>query len=228
MSSFISRSFIKFRKYIVAGLLVWVPLGITILAIKLLVDLLDRSLVLLPPPIRPEQLLGFPIPGLGIILSAVIILTTGLVVTNFAGRKMVIWREEILDRIPLVRSIYSAVKQVTQTVFSSEKTSFRQVLLIEYPRKGAWTLAFQTGETIENFRKLTGEDLVTIFVPTTPNPTSGVVIMVPREDTIKLDLSVEDALKFIMSLGVVTPGSNPKKYSKVTGLDFSELNKPKK
>lgn len=224
MSSFISRSFIKIRKYIVAGLLVWVPLGITILAIKLLVDLLDRSLVLLPPPIRPEQLLGFPIPGLGIILSTVIILVTGLVVTNFAGRKMVSWGEELLDRIPLVRSIYSAVKQVTQTVFTSDETSFRQVLLIEYPRKGAWTLAFQTGETIENFRELTGEDLITIFVPTTPNPTSGVVIMVPREDAIKLDISVEDALKFIMSLGVVTPGSHPRKYSKIADLDLSDLN----
>ncbi len=228
MSSLISKSFIKIRKYIVAGLLVWVPLGITILAIKLLVDLLDRSLVLLPPPIRPEQLLGFPIPGLGIILSTVIILVTGLVVTNFAGRKMVNWGEMLLDRIPLVRSIYSAVKQVTQTVFSSGETSFRQVLLIEYPRKGAWTLAFQTGETIDNFRKLTGEDLITIFVPTTPNPTSGVIIMIPREDAIKLDINVEDALKFIMSLGVVTPGSNPRKYSKIADLDLSELNKPKK
>ena len=228
MSSFISRSFIKFRKYIVAGLLVWVPLGITILAIKLLVDLLDRSLVLLPPPIRPEQLLGFPMPGLGIILSGVIIFSTGLVVTNFVGRKMVNWGEEVLARIPLVSSIYSAVKQVTQTVFSSDTTSFRQVLLIEYPRKGMWTMAFRTSETIDDFSKLTGEDLITIFVPTTPNPTSGVVVMLPREDTIKLDISVEDALKFIMSLGVVMPGSNPEKYSKITGLDLSELNKPKK
>ena len=228
MPSFVSRSFSKIRKYIVAGLLVWVPLGITILAIKLLVDLLDRSLVLLPPSLRPEQLLGFPVPGLGIILSAALILITGLVVTNLAGRKMMNWGERALDRIPLVRSIYSAVKQVTQTVFSSDKNSFRQVLLIEYPRKGAWTLAFQTGETIENFRKLTGEDLITIFVPTTPNPTSGVIIMLPRKDAIKLDITVEDALKFIMSLGVVTPGSNPKKYSKITKLDFSELNNPKK
>ena len=225
MSSLISRSFIKFRKYIIAGLLVWVPLGVTVLAIKLLVDLLDRSLLLLPSAIRPEQLLGFPIPGLGIILSAVIILVTGLVVTNLVGRKMVIWGEEVLDRIPLVSSIYSAVKQVTQTVFSADKASFRQVLLIEYPRKGTWTMAFQTGETIENFSQLTGQDLVTIFVPTTPNPTSGVVIMLPKKDVIKLDISVEDALKFIMSLGVVMPGSNPEKYSKIAGLDLSDLSK---
>lgn len=228
MTPFLSKPLLYIRKYLIAGLIVWVPLGITIFAIKLMVNLLDRSLVLLPPGLRPEQLLGFPLPGLGIIISAIVILATGLIVTNFLGRKMVGMGETILDKIPLVRSIYSAVKQVTQTLISTDTNSFRQVLLIEYPRKGAWTLSFQTGEAMPVFNELTGENLLTVFVPTTPNPTSGVIIMLPEDDVIKLDLDVEDALKFIMSLGVVTPGSNPKRLSKVVDLDISELQKKPK
>lgn len=197
------------RRYIIAGLLIWVPVGITVLIIKLFVDLLDRTLLLLPPSLRPENLIGFDIPGLGIFISAFIIITTGFVVTNIVGRKMVNLGENILDRIPLVRSIYSAVKQVTQTILSSDKNSFRQVLLIQYPRKGVWTLAFQTGEGIPTFNELTGVQLFTVFIPTTPNPTSGFILMVPETEAMKLDIDVEDALKFIMSLGVVTPGSNP-------------------
>lgn len=224
MSSFIPKYFSRIRQYIVAGLLVWVPLGITILVIKLLVDLLDRSLLLLPPSFRPEQLLGVSIPGFGIFLSAFIIIVTGLVVTNLAGRKLIHLGEDLLNRIPLVRSIYSAVKQVTQTLVSSEKNSFRQVVLIQYPRKGAWTLAFQTGETMSGFNELTGEKLITIFIPTTPNPTSGFILMLPMDEVIMLDINVEDALKFIMSLGVVTPGSNPKNFSEVTNLDLTKLN----
>lgn len=197
------------RRYIIAGLLVWVPVGITILIIKLFVDLLDRTLLLLPHQLRPENLLGFDIPGLGIFISAFIIITTGFVVTNFIGRRMVNFGENILDRIPLVRSIYSAVKQVTQTILSSDKNSFRQVVLIQYPRKGVWTLAFQTGEAMATFNELTNEQLLTVFIPTTPNPTSGFILMIPEDEVIKLDIDVEDALKFIMSLGVVTPGSKP-------------------
>lgn len=195
------------RRYIIAGLLVWVPVGITILVIKLFVDLLDRSLLLLPQQFRPENLLGFDIPGLGVFISAFIIITTGFIVTNFVGRKMVTLGENILDRIPLVRSVYSAVKQVTSTILSSDQNSFRQVLLIQYPRKGVWTLAFQTSNGMPSFNELTGEQLVTVFIPTTPNPTSGFILMIPKNEVTKLDIDVEDALKFIMSLGVVTPGS---------------------
>ncbi len=223
--SLFSKPFLYIRKYIIAGLIVWVPLGITIFAIKLMVDLLDRSLVLLPPSLRPEQLLGFPLPGLGIVISTLVIIVTGLVVTNLVGRKMVGIGENILDRIPLVRSIYSAVKQVTQTLISSDKNSFRQVVLIEYPRKEIWTLAFLTGDTIPTFSELTHKTLHTVFVPTTPNPTSGVIIMLPDEDIIRVDLDVEDALKFIMSLGVVAPGSTSKRYSEVVNMDLSELKK---
>ncbi len=225
MRSLFSKPFIYIRKYIIAGLLVWVPLGITILVIKLLIDLLDRSLVLLPPSLRPEELLGFPLPGLGILISAFVIITTGLVVTNLAGRKMISLGEKLLDRIPLVRSIYSAVKQVTQTIISSDKNSFRQVVLIQYPRQDAWTLAFQTGDTMPDFNTLTGKELLTVFVPTTPNPTSGFILMLPKDEVILLDIDVEDALKFIMSLGVVTPGSDSRRFSKVVNLDLSTLQK---
>ncbi len=198
------------RRYLIAGLLVWVPLGITVLVIKVLVDLMDQTLLLLPPAWRPEALLGLQIPGLGIVLAAVVVLATGVIVANLAGRKLVeIW-EAVLGRIPLVRSIYSAVKQVLETVFSSGGKSFRRVLMIEYPRKGVWTLAFQTGDGAEAIQSKTEQRLITVFIPTTPNPTSGFVLLVPEAEVIELDMNVEDGLKFIMSLGVVAPAAPPK------------------
>ncbi|MCK5813495.1 MAG: DUF502 domain-containing protein [Cocleimonas sp.] len=198
---------VKLRKYLITGLLVWVPLGITILVIKLLVDLLDKTLLLLPHALRPETLIGFDIPGLGIILSTLFVFSSGFIITNFAGKRLVLWGEDLLERIPLVRSIYSALKQVTETVLTSDKNSFRQVVLIEYPRKGIWTIGFQTSDSPEEFNQLADHKLLTIFVPTTPNPTSGYILMMPEEDIKKLDMDVEDALKMVMSLGVVTPKS---------------------
>lgn len=198
---------IKLRKYLITGLLVWVPLGITILVIKLLVDLLDKTLLLLPHALRPETLIGVDIPGLGIILSILFVFSSGFIITNFAGKRLVSWGEDLLNRIPLVRSIYSALKQVTETVLTSDKNSFRQVVLIEYPRKGIWTIGFQTSDSPDEFNQLVGKKLLTIFVPTTPNPTSGYILMMPEEDITKLDMDVEDALKMVMSLGVVTPKS---------------------
>ncbi len=196
---------LKLRKYIITGLLIWVPLGITILVIKLLVDLLDRTILFLPPTWRPEILFGFDIPGIGIIISSVIIFTTGFFLTNFAGRRLIKWGEGLLERIPLVRSIYSAVKQVTETILSSDSDTFSEVLLIEYPRKGVWTLCFKTGESPQPFDDIAEKKLITVFVPTTPNPTSGFILFVPRNEVTKLDIDVEDALKLVMSLGVVTP-----------------------
>ena len=196
---------LKLRKYIITGLLIWVPLGITILVIKLLVDLLDRTILFLPPTWRPEILFGFDIPGIGIIISSVIIFTTGFFLTNFAGRRLIKWGEGLLERIPLVRSIYSAVKQVTETILSSDSDTFSEVLLIEYPRKGVWTLCFKTGESPQPFDDIAEKKLITVFVPTTPNPTSGFILFVPRDEVSKLDIDVEDALKLVMSLGVVTP-----------------------
>ena len=201
--------FAKLRKYIITGLLIWVPLGITIFVIKLLVNLMDQTIVLLPPAWRPEALFGFEIPGLGIVISAMVIFITGFFLTNIAGRRIIGLWENLLDRIPLVRSIYSSVKQVTHTILSSDKDTFNEVLLIEYPRKGVWTLCFKTSDSPKTFDEATGKDLVTVFVPTTPNPTSGFILFVPREDVKKMDLDVEDALKLVMSLGVVTPDGKP-------------------
>jgi uncharacterized membrane protein len=213
----------KLRKYIITGLLIWVPLGITIFVVKLLVDLMDRTIVLLPPAWRPDQLFGFDIPGLGIVISAMVIFVTGFFLTNFVGRRLILIWEKLLDRIPLVRSIYSSVKQVTHTILSSDVDTFNEVLLIEYPRKGVWTLCFKTSDSPESFDKVTGENLVTVFVPTTPNPTSGFILFVPKSEVIKIDIDVEDALKLVMSLGVVTPDSQAK--NKITTDNLAKANK---
>ncbi|MCK5663949.1 MAG: DUF502 domain-containing protein, partial [Thiotrichaceae bacterium] len=151
----------KLRKYIITGLLIWIPLGITVLVIKLLVDLMDKTILFLPPAWRPEVLFGFDIPGLGIIVSSVIIFVTGFFLTNFAGRRLIKWGENVLERIPLVRSIYSSVKQVTETVLSSDGDTFSAVYLIEYPRKGIWTLCFKTGNSPKFMDKAADDKLVT-------------------------------------------------------------------
>ena len=206
------------RKYILTGLLLWIPLGITILVVKLLVDLLDRSLILLPPPLRPESLIGFSLPGLGILISAIVLIVTGYLIIRFADRKLLEWGEMWLGRIPFVRSIYSASKQVTETILSADKNAFRDVYLIEYPRKGIWTFGFQTGNGIQEAKNYTKEDLITVFIPTTPNPTSGFIMLVPRGDAKKMDIDVEDALKLIVSLGVVTPNETKQNENKPTDI----------
>lgn len=193
------------RRYFLAGLLVWVPLGITLLVIKLLIELLDRTLLLLPPAYRPDALFGYAGPGLGIVFFVAIVLLTGMFVANFFGRKLVGLWEAILARIPLVRSIYSASKQVLEALFSAGGESFRKVLLIEYPRKGLYTLAFQTGNASREIQTKTANHLITVFVPTTPNPTSGFILMVPKDEVLELEMSVEDGLKLLVSLGVVAP-----------------------
>lgn len=201
----------SFRRYLIAGILVWLPLGVTVLVVRLFVDLMDRSLVLLPPKYHPEQWLGFSIPGFGVILSVLIIFVTGVIAANLFGRQLLRLWESLLSRIPLVRSVYSGVKQITETVFSPSGQSFRKVLLIEYPRQGLWTLAFQTGTDVGEAQQKTGEEVINVYVPTTPNPTSGFFIMVPRKDVQELDMSVDEGLKMIISMGVVVPeaGKNP-------------------
>ena len=191
-----------------AGLLVWVPLGVTLLIVSFLVDLMDQTLRLLPESIQPENLLGFRIPGLGAVLTAVIVFVTGMIVTNLFGLQLFTIGERLLQRIPLVRSIYASVKQVTESMFSKGR-AFRKVVLVEYPRQGMWSLAFQTGTGAEEVRDKTGRDVTNVFIPTTPNPTSGFFLMVPREDVIELDMSVDDGLKMLLSVGVVVP--EPKK-----------------
>ena len=195
-----------FRRYLIAGLLVWVPVGITWFVIKFMIDLMDQTVLLLPESLRPEHLLGYRIWGLGVVLTVVILLVTGMIVANLVGRKLVSIGERLLDRIPLVRSIYSGVKQVMETMLAGSGKSFRSVVLVEYPRKEMWTLAFLTGERgVKEMEDKTGHELSHIFVPTTPNPTSGFFLVVPSSDVIILDMSIDDGLKMIMSAGVVVP-----------------------
>ena len=195
----------KLRRYFVAGLLVWIPLGVTIFILRVLIGLMDRSLLLVPGKYRPEELLGFAIPGLGIILTLLVVLVTGLLAANFVGRSMVGFWESLLQRIPVVRSVYSASKNFAEIVFSDSDQSFKKVLLIEYPRKGIYSLAFQTATNLGEVQGRTGEPVVCTFVPTTPNPTSGFIIIVPKRDVIELDMEIDEALKMIISLGVVIP-----------------------
>ena len=190
----------KFRTIIVAGLLVWVPLGATIFVLRLLISLfgnLDSWL---------SDQLGLPIAGIGILLALLVLLGTGLIAANYFGKRFVSFWESLLERIPLVRNIYSAVKRFAEIVLSDSSQSFSKVLLIEYPRKGLYSLSFQTSQDLGEVQGKTGEDLVCVFVPTTPNPTSGLILMVPKQDVIELDMGVEDALKMVISLGVVVPG----------------------
>ncbi len=194
------------KRYLIAGLLVWLPLGVTVLVIRLLVNFMDKLLVFIPMEYHPDTLLGFHIPGLGVVLAVLVVLITGVIVANFFGRQLVAAWESLLGRIPLVRTIYHSVKQVAVTIFSSQGKSFRKVLLIEYPRKGIYTLAFQTGDAVAEVREKSGREVINVFVPTTPNPTSGFFIMVPEEDVQVLDMSIDEALKMIMSLGVIVPG----------------------
>lgn len=191
------------RSYLLAGLVVWLPIIVTFVVLRFMIDLLDKSIALLPDAYRPEQLFGFHLPGFGVLFSLILLFVTGLLVTNFLGQHFMRWGEAILDRIPLVRSIYSATKQVMETVFSSNSQAFRKVLLVEYPRKDMWTIAFQTGTANAAVIAHTGVEMISIFVPTTPNPTSGFLMMVPKSDAKELSMSVDDALKLVISLGVV-------------------------
>jgi len=195
----------RLRRYLFAGLLIWLPVVVTVFVLKFLVGLMDRTLLLLPAVWRPEAVLGFGIPGLGLLLAFLVLLVTGLAVTNLVGRQLVSWWEEFMQRIPVVRSIYSGAKTFTETVFSRKGQAFKHVLLVEYPRKGIWSLGFQSGDEVAEAAQRTGRRLVCVFIPTTPNPTSGFIIMVPKEDVIPLDMSVDDAMRLVFTLGVVAP-----------------------
>lgn len=193
------------RKYLIAGLLVWLPLAATIVVIRFLINLLDMTILLIPPDWRPEAVLGFSIPGYGVIVGVAILLVTGMFAANLFGRRLVALWESLLGRIPLVRSIYTSFKQVTETLLSSNRQSFRKVVQIEYPRKEIWSIGFLTNQGIGAARQASGRNLVSVFVPTTPNPTSGFIVMLPEEDVTELPVSVEDGFKYIISMGVVIP-----------------------
>ena len=198
----------KLRRIIIAGLLVWVPLGITIFIIKILLDLLGQTYLLIPVGLRPENLFGVTIPGFEIIMAFIILFSTGLVAANYLGKTLVETWEKFLDKIPLVRSIYAPLKKFAELVLSDQTQSFSKVLLIQYPRKGLYSLCFQTSKDVGEIQEKSGVDVVCVFIPTTPNPTSGYIILIPKDEVIELDMSVEDALKMIISLGVVVPTSD--------------------
>lgn len=200
---------VRIRRYFMAGLLVWLPIGATILVVMLLLRIMNRLLALLPPALRSEVLFGVTIPGLDIVVALIVLILTGVLAANLLGRRLVNSYESVLARIPLVRTIYSAVKHFAEIVLSDSNSSFKKVLLIEYPRKGLYSLAFQTSEEPPEVQAATGDEVVTVFLPTTPNPTSGFMLFVPRDGVSELDMPVEDALKMIISLGVIVPEWHP-------------------
>ena len=199
------------KKYIIAGLLVWLPFAATVVIVKLVIDLLDKTILLLPPEWHPVALLGFSIPGFGIILALSILLLTGMLAANLFGRRFVeIW-ERLLNKIPLVRSIYSSIKQISNTIFDPSGKSFRKVVMLQYPRKGLWSIGFLTNDNVGDEMSAVDDRLVAVFIPTTPNPTSGFIIMTRNDEITELDMSVEEGFKFIISMGVIIPDGSARK-----------------
>ncbi len=192
------------RRYLVAGVLVWLPLLASVWVITVIVQLTDRILLLLPEAYRPEALVGFPLPGLGIVVAMVVLLATGLLVTNLIGRRLVQYWDSLIRRIPLVRSIHGSVKSFAEGVFANEN-AFRKVVMIQYPRVGVWTICFVTADEVPEVSEKTGAQHACVYVPTTPNPTSGFIMMVPRNEIVELDMSVDAAMKMIITCGVVLP-----------------------
>lgn len=192
------------RRYLVAGILVWLPILATIWVVSFIVDVMDRTLVLLPEHLRPKAVLGVSIPGLGVVFAFVVVLVTGLAVTNLVGRQLVAYWEELLHRIPLVRSVYGGVKTFAESVLTSTH-SFHQVVAVEYPRPGIWSIGFVTAEDVPEVSAKTGEPLVCVFISPAPNPTAGFIILVPRSELIALEMTVDAAMKMIVTCGVVTP-----------------------
>lgn len=196
-----------FKKYLLSGLLVWLPIWITLLIINFIMEIMDKTLGLIPVQYQPDHLIGFHIPGLGLIFTVVLLFLTGLIVKNIFGRWLIHSWDKFIARIPLVRSIYSATKKVAETMLTSKGQSFRKVLLVEYPRKGMWSIAFQTGNGFDEIEEKIGEPLISLFIPTTPNPTSGFLMVAPKKEVIELNMTIDEALKFIISLGVIQPRS---------------------
>lgn len=195
------------KKYLITGLLIWIPLVITLWVLKLIVDTLDQSLLLLPDTLRTENWLGVHIPGLGAILTIAIVFATGVFARNFFGAQLVELWHDILHRIPVVNSIYSSVKQISDTLFSSSGQAFRKALLVQWPHPGTWTIAFQTGAPAGQVAENVPPDCLSVYVPTTPNPTGGYFVIVQRKDVVELDMTVDQALKYIISMGVVPPAA---------------------
>lgn len=193
------------KRYFITGLLIWIPLSITFMVLAWIVGTLDQLIDWLPNGVQPRNVLGFNVPGMGVVVALLIILVTGVVAANVIGQKLLRFWEGLLSRIPVVKSLYNGVKQVSDTLFSSSGQAFRKALLVQYPREGSWTIAFLTGKPGGDPANHLKGEFVSVYVPTTPNPTSGFFLMMPRHDVVELDMSVDDALKYIISMGVVAP-----------------------
>jgi uncharacterized membrane protein len=185
---------------------VWLPILACLWVITVIVNLMDRTLLLLPEEYQPQNLVGFPLPGIGIVFALIVLLVTGLLVTNLIGRRLVQYWDGLMRRIPLVRSVHGGVKSFAESVFSSSN-SFRTVVMMEYPRKGIWTIGFVTADDMAEVSQKTGISHCCVYVPTTPNPTSGFIMMVPRAEIVELDMSVDAAMKMIITCGVVVPAA---------------------
>lgn len=192
----------SFKKYFITGLLIWVPLVITIWVLGLVINTLES---VVPVFLSPQALFGFDVPGFRVLVVLAVLLATGVFAANFFGRNILRWSEKLLGRIPLVRSIYNSVKQVSDTLLAPNGQAFRQAVLVEYPRKGCWTIALLTGSPSGEVAEHLQTEHVSVYVPTTPNPTSGFFLMMPRSEVISLNMSVDAALKYIVSMGVVAP-----------------------
>lgn len=193
------------RKWLFAGLLIIVPLAITVWVLQWFISLLDQTLLILPAAWQPDKLIGFHIPGFGVLLTLAILLLVGAAASNFLGKKFVLWGDALMNRIPIVRSIYSSVKQVSDTLFSETGNAFRKAVLIQWPRPDVWTIAFVTGAPGGEVATYLQGEYLSVYVPTTPNPTGGYFVMLRRSDCIELDMTVDAALKYIVSMGVVVP-----------------------
>jgi len=193
------------KKYFITGLLIWIPLIITLWVLKWIFDVLDQSLLLVPSELRTENWLGVHIPGLGVILTIAVVFGTGFLATNYVGARLLRLGNDLLHRIPVVNSIYSSVKQISDTLFSSSGQAFRKAVLVRWPHQDAWTIAFITGAPGGDVVNHVPPDCLSVYVPTTPNPTGGYFVIVKRSDVIELDMTVDQALKYIISMGVVPP-----------------------
>lgn len=206
------------KKYFITGLLVLVPVVVTFWVLNGLIQTMDQSLLLLPEAWQPKKVLGFSMIGLGALLTLLIIFVTGIIATNIFGQQLILLWEAMLSRVPVVKSIYSSVKQVSDTIFSDSGNAFRKALLVEFPRKGVWTIAFLTGEPGGDVSNHLQGDYVSVYVPTTPNPTGGYFLMLERNEVVELDMSVDQALKYIISMGTVAPDIRLSKSIKQTKL----------
>jgi uncharacterized membrane protein len=195
----------RLRNHLIAGLLIWIPVMVTVWVIRFLSRILDQSLVLLPPSWRPEALVGQYVPGVGIILSFILLLVTGIVVRNLFGGRIVAGFEDLVRRIPVIGAIYGGAKTFSETVLTDKGKSFKQVVLVEFPRKGLFSIGFITCEDMDEVQARTEQDVVCVFVPTTPNPTTGFLVAVDRNEIVRMDMSVDDAIKMLLTLGVVVP-----------------------